>query len=126
MPWNLELIAERSPPSKRDHFQSLFIRANLLGALPSTEKKAILVDRNDLEAVLFKAFEETFVSLDVSYFETRFNRFLKTCGDAPSFRIYFPGVNLHILNGESNLYVAQFRVPQRTNYDWTANYNHGA
>ena len=121
MPWDLDLIAQRTAPSERDHFQSLWIRANMFGPLPTTEKKALVVDSMDLEAVLFKAFEETFASLDASYFKLRFNRFKKTCGDATSYRVYFPGVNLYILNGDSGLYVGHFRIPQRNNYDWTAN-----
>jgi hypothetical protein len=85
----------------------------MLGPLPTTDKKAILVDSNDLDVVLFKAFEETFETFDAKYFETRLKRFKATVGDAPSFRIYFPGVNLHISNGESNLYIAHFRVARR-------------
>ena len=114
MPWDFESIATQCPPSKREHYQSLWVRANMLGPLPTSDKKAIVVDAGDLEVLLFKAFEETFYTLDVSYFETRLKRFKATVGDAQSFRIYFPGVNLHISNAESNLYIAHFRVARRT------------
>ncbi len=113
MPWDLESIAAQTQPHNLDHYQSLLIRATMLGPLPTSEKKAILVDSNDLEVVLFKAFEETFEQLNIKYFETRLKRFKATVGDAPSYRIYFPGVNLHISNGESNLYIAHFRVSLR-------------
>jgi hypothetical protein len=113
MPWDLESIATQCPPNKVDHYQSLLIRANMLGPLPTTEKKAIVVDSNDLEVVLFKAFEETFDNLDVPYFETRVKRLKATVGEAQSFRMYFPGVNLHISNADSNLYIAHFRVALR-------------
>ena len=113
MPWDFDSIANQTPPTQRDHYQSLLVRANMLGSLPTTEKKAILVNSYDLDAVLFKAFEESFESFDSKYFETRLKRFRATVGDVQTFRIYFPGVNLHISNGESNLYIAHFRVARR-------------
>jgi hypothetical protein len=113
MPWDFESIATQCPPNKLDHYQSLLVRANMLGPLPTTEKKAIFVDPNDLEVVLFKAFEETFPTLDIGYFETRLKRFKATVGEAPSYRIYFPGVNLRVINGESNLYIDHFRIARR-------------
>jgi hypothetical protein len=113
MPWDFDSIVRDCPPPKINQYQSLLVRANMIGPLPTTEKKAVLVEENDLEAVLFKAFEETFDRFDVFYFETRFKRFKATVGDAPSYRIYFPGVNLHVSNGESNLYIAHFRVAKR-------------
>jgi len=113
MPWDFESIATQCPPAKVNHYQSLLVRANMLGPLPTSEKKAILLDENDLEALLFKAFEETYPTLNVCYFETRLKRFHATCGQAQSYRIYFPGVNLHVSNGESNLYIGHFRVAKR-------------
>jgi len=113
MPWDFHSIASQTQPFQQEHYESLLVRANMLGPLPTTDKKAILVDSNDLDVVLFKAFEETFETFDAKYFETRLKRFKATVGDAPSFRIYFPGVNLHISNGESNLYIAHFRVARR-------------
>ena len=113
MPWDFETVTAGIAPSNQDRYQSLLIRGNMLGPLPTSEKKALLVDSNNLEVVLFKAFEETFPLFDAKYFETRLKRFKATVGEANSVKIYFPGVNLHVSNGESNLYICHFRVAKR-------------
>ncbi len=113
MPWEWNRIAETIPLEKRQHYESLFIRANMLQALPTTEKKSIRVDSMDMDAVLFKAFEETLDSFDSKYFETRLKRFKRECGDTNSFLLYFPGVNLHVSNADTNLFICRFRVAER-------------
>ena len=113
MPWEWNRIAETIPPEKRQHYESLFIRANMLQALPTTEKKSIRVESMDMDAVLFKAFEETFASFDSKYFETRLKRFKRECGEANSFLLYFPGVNLRISDADTDQFICRFRVAQR-------------
>ena len=115
MPWNWDQILQRLPQEKQMHYESLHIQADMLGALPTVERKAMKVPARQLEAVLLRAFEETFVDFDMKYFETRFKRLKTQCGDAfESYYVYFPGVNLYIQNGETGDHICHFRVPTRT------------
>lgn len=114
MPWNWETILQTIPDEKRMRIESLHIQADMLGQLPTVERKAIKVPAGALDSVLLKAFEETYVKFDLNYFESRLKRLKNQCGDAfDSFLIYFPGVNLYVSNGETGDFICHFRISPR-------------
>ncbi len=114
MPWNWDEILQALSPEKQMHYESLHIQADMLGALPTIERKAMKIPARQLEALLLRAFEETFNSFDVKYFESRFKRLKTQCGDAfESYSVYLPGVNLYIQNGETGDHICHFRIALR-------------
>jgi hypothetical protein len=114
MPWNWDELLQNLPEEKRMHYESLHIQADMLGPLPTVERKALTVPARQLDAVFLRAFEETFPTFDVKYFESRLKRLKTQCGDTfESFAIYFPGVNLYVSNGETGDFICHFRIPTR-------------
>ena len=114
MPWDWNQVLQTIPPEKRIRIESLHIQADMLGSLPSIEKKAIHVPVEQLDCVLLKAFEETFHHFDLRYFEERLKRFKKQCGTGfESYSIYFPGVNLYVNNAQTGDHICHFRVASR-------------
>jgi hypothetical protein len=114
MPWNWDQIIENLPPEKQMHYESLHIQADMLGPLPTVERKSMKLSARQLEALLLRAFEETFNEFDMKYFESRYKRLKSQCGEAfDSYLIYFPGVNLYISNGETGDFICHFRIQKR-------------
>lgn len=114
MPWDWESILESLPAEKRAYYESLHYQADSLPSLPTVEKKAITVHFMNIDSVLLKAFEETFVGLSYSYFEERLRRLKKQLGDSAEFYlVYFPGANLYFRNKDTDAYCGRFRVPTR-------------
>lgn len=119
MPWDWTAILESLPAEKRDYFDSLHYQAEALPALPTTEKKAIMVHFMNVDSILFKAFEETFPSFDYSTFELRLKRLKRQLEirqlNPPSkeYLAYFPGANLYFSDALTKQYLGRFRVPTR-------------
>jgi hypothetical protein len=114
MPWDWNQVLLTLPQEKQMHYESLHIQADMLGPLPTVERKALKITARQLDAAVLRAFEETFESFDVKYFESRLKRLKTQCGDAfDSYAIYFPGVNLYISNGETGDFICHFRIPTR-------------
>lgn len=115
MPWNWDNILETIPLEKRISIESLHIQSAMLAPLPTIERKALTINARQLDAVLLKAFEETYEEFDLKKFESRLKRLKTQCGNAfESYLIYFPGVNLYISNGETGDFICSFRVSPRT------------
>lgn len=105
---------ETIPETKKIYVESLHIQADMIGPLPTIERKAIKVIARQLDSVFLKAFEETYESFDLKKFESRLKRLKNQTGDAfDSYLIYFPGVNLYISNGETGDFICSFRVASR-------------
>jgi hypothetical protein len=114
MPWQWDSIIDTIPEPKKMHIESLHIQADMLGPLPTIERKAIKVVARQLDSVFLKAFEETYESFDLKKFESRLKRLKHQTGDAfDSYLIYFPGVNLYISNGDTGDFICSFRVASR-------------
>jgi hypothetical protein len=115
MPWNWDELLQSIPEEKRMHLESLHIQADMLGPLPTIERKAMKVTARHLDSVFLKAFEETYDTFDLKKFESRLNRLKNQCGNAfESYLVYFPGVNLYIGNGETGDHICHFRISSRT------------
>lgn len=115
MPWNWDDVLQTLPEEKRMRIESLHIQADMLGPLPTVERKAMNVSAEQIDSILLKAFEETFQTFQLSYFEERLKRLKKQCGSSfQSYSVYFPGVNLYVSNGETGDHICHFRVAPRT------------
>jgi hypothetical protein len=114
MPWNWDEILHTIPDEKRMHIESLHIQADMLGPLPTVERKAMKISARYLDSVFLKAFEETYETFDLKKFDSRLKRLKHQCGDAfESYLVYFPGVNLYISNGETGDFICHFRIASR-------------
>lgn len=114
MPWQWDSIIDTLPETKKIYVESLHINADMIGPLPTIERKAIKIIARQLDAVLLRAFEETYESFDLKKFESRLHRLKNQCGQAfESYFVYFPGVNLYISNGETGDFICSFRVAPR-------------
>lgn len=123
MPWDWNQVLQTIPEEKRIRIESLHIQADMLGSLPTVERKAITIPSEQLDCLLLKAFEETLEQFDLSYFEDRLKRFKRVCGSSfQSYSIYFPGVNLYVNNPETGDHICHFRVAPRMTWN---DYNHG-
>ena len=123
MPWDWKEVLQTIPHEKQMHIESLHIQADMLGPLPTVERKAIKISARNLDSVVLKAFEETYDTFDLKKFDNRLKRLKSQCGDAfESYLVYFPGVNLYISNGETGDHICHFRIPSRN----MEPQNHGA
>lgn len=114
MPWNWDDALQSIPSDKKMHIESLHIQADMIGPLPTVERKAITIVERQLDAVFLKAFEETYTTFDLKHFESRLKRLKSQCGHAfESYSIYFPGVNLYISNGQTGDFICSFRILSR-------------
>lgn len=114
MPWNWETLLQTIPHEKRMRLESLHIQADMLGQLPTVERKAIKISAASLDSILLRAFEETYQDFDLKNFELRLKRLKNQCGNSfDSFLVYFPGVNLYISNGETGDHICHFRIAPR-------------
>ena len=114
MPWNWDELLQTIPEDKRMHIESLHIQADMLGPLPTVERKAMKISASNLDTVFLKAFEETYDTFDLKKFDTRLKRLKTQCGDAfESYLVYFPGVNLYVSNGETGDTICHFRIASR-------------
>lgn len=119
MEWDWQSILASIPDEKKQRYESLRYRTNSLPSLPTIEKKAIVVSAIDIDSVLLKAFEESYVSFNRSYFETRLKRLEKQLQNRQlydlgrNYLVYFPGAHLYLKDAETDQYLGRFRVVHR-------------
>ena len=106
--WNR--FIEKVSPEKREFYENMYNHANLLSPIPKSLKKAMVVERYQIDSIFLKAYENVYITFND--FEKRLAKFHKHFGsDANSFLVYSTGVHLIIYTNDNNKnIVSYFRV----------------
>lgn len=100
MSWDWEGIYARVPEDKREYIENLHNQAEQISILPKSLKKAIVVHKEQFDALFLKAYEicwRSYTAFELKDFEEKLLEFRsKTENLSNSYLIYFPEAKLYI------------------------------